>query len=119
MDFKEKLISSFMVFEQDIDLSNPVHQIRSKSLKKFEEKGFPNKKQEAWKYTSLAKILKSDYGIFPKKEVTIELKDVQKYFLYEIDTYKIVFIDGIYKTKGKNFSSDKIKFDEACDDLAL
>ena len=96
MDFKEKLISSFMVFEQDIDLSNPVHEIRSKSLKKFEEKGFPNKKQEAWKYTSLAKILKSDYGVFPKKEVTIELKDVQKYFLYEIDTYKIVFIDGIY-----------------------
>ena len=39
MDFKEKLISSFMVFEQDIDLSNPVHEIRSKSLKKFEEKG--------------------------------------------------------------------------------
>ena len=33
---------------------------------------------------------------FPKKEVTIELKDVQKYFLYEIDTYKIVFIDGVY-----------------------
>ena len=77
-------------------MSLQVHEIRSKSLKKFEEKGFPNKKQEAWKYTSLAKILKSDYGIFPKKEVTIELKDVQKYFLYEIDTYKIVFIDGIY-----------------------
>ena len=96
MDFKEKLISSFMVFEQDIDLSNPVHEIRSKSLKNFEEKGFPNKKQEAWKYTSLAKILKSDYGIFPKKEVAIELKDVQKYFLYETDTYKIVFIDGVY-----------------------
>ena len=38
MDFKEKLISSFMVFEQDIDLSNPVHEIRSKSLKNFEEK---------------------------------------------------------------------------------
>ena len=67
-----------------------------KKAKKFEKKGFPNKKQEAWKYTSLAKILKSDYGIFPKKEVTIELKDVQKYFIYEIDTYKIVFIDGIY-----------------------
>jgi Fe-S cluster assembly protein SufD len=96
MDFKEKLISSFMVFEQDIDLSNPVHEMRSKSLKDFEEKGFPNKKQEAWKYTSLAKILKNDYGIFPKKEGAIELKDVQKYFLYEIDTYKIVFIDGVY-----------------------
>ena len=46
MDFKEKLISSFMVFEQDIDLSNPVHEIRSKSKKSFEEKGFQTKNKK-------------------------------------------------------------------------
>ena len=26
----------------------------------------------------------------------IELKKVKKFFLYEIDTYKIIFIDGVY-----------------------
>ena len=56
MDFKEKLISSFMVFEQDIDLSNPVHEIRSKSLKNFEEKDFQTKNKKLGKYTSLAKF---------------------------------------------------------------
>ena len=85
-----------MVLEQELDLSSPVHDIRSESLNTFEEKGFPTNKLEAWKYTSIAKLLKKDYSLFPKKETTIELKDVKKYFLYEIDSYKVVFIDGIY-----------------------
>ena len=96
MELKEKMLSSFMVLEQELDLSSPVHDIRSESLKTFEEKGFPTNKLEAWKYTSIAKLLKNDYSLFPKKETTIELKDVKKYFLYEIDSYKVVFIDGIY-----------------------
>jgi Fe-S cluster assembly protein SufD len=85
-----------VALEQELDLSSPVHDIRSTSLKTFEALGFPSKKDEAWKYTSLAKLLKNDYSIFPKKESSIELKDVKKYFLYEIDSYKVVFIDGIY-----------------------
>ncbi|MGB2397566.1 MAG: Fe-S cluster assembly protein SufD [Flavobacteriaceae bacterium] len=96
MELKEKMLSSFMVLEQSLDLNAPVHDIRSESLKTFEEKGFPTKKDEAWKYTSLAKALKKNYSIFPKKEVSLELKDVKKYFLYEIDSYKVVFIDGVY-----------------------
>ena len=96
MELKEKLISSFMAFEEQLDLSSPIHEMRTSSFKQFERLGFPSKKDEAWKYTSLAKLLKNDYSIFPKKETVIELKDVKKYFLYDIDTYKIVFIDGIY-----------------------
>jgi len=85
-----------MAFEEQLDLSSPIHEMRTRSLKQFEEIGFPTKKEEAWKYTSIAKLLKNDYSIFPKKETTIELKNVKKYFLYDIDTYKIVFIDGVY-----------------------
>ncbi len=96
MELKEKMLSSFIALEQELDLSSSVHDIRSTSLKTFEALGFPTKKDEAWKYTSLAKLLKNDYSIFPKKESSIELKDVKKYFLYEIDSYKVVFIDGIY-----------------------
>ena len=85
-----------MAFEEQLDLSSTIHEIRTSSLKQFEALGFPTKKDEAWKYTSLAKLLKNDYSIFPKKETTTELKEVKKYFLYDIDTYKVVFIDGIY-----------------------
>jgi len=98
MDLKEKLVSSFLVFEDNIDVNAEVHDIRSEAIKNFETKGFPSKKEEAWKYTSLNSLQKVDFSIFPKKESVIEYKDVKKYFLHEIDTYKIVFIDGIYSS---------------------
>jgi len=98
MDLKEKLLSSFLAFENNVDLDSPVHDIRSSAIKNFEEKGFPNKKEEAWKYTSLNALQKIDFSIFPKEKETLEYKDVKKYFLHEVDTYKIVFIDGVYSS---------------------
>lgn len=96
MELKEKLLSSFFVMEQELDLGSSVHALRKKYLSIFEQKGFPTKKIEAWKYTSLAKVLKNPFNLFPKTEAPIELKEVKKYFLYEIDSYKVVFIDGVY-----------------------
>ncbi|RYC52480.1 Fe-S cluster assembly protein SufD [Flagellimonas olearia] len=98
MDLKDKLLSSFLAFENSVDLENPVHDLRSEAIKNFEEKGFPSKKEEAWKYTSLNSLQKVDFSIFPKEESTLEYKDIKKYFLHEIDTYKIVFVDGVYSS---------------------
>jgi Fe-S cluster assembly protein SufD len=49
MELKEKLISSFMAFEENLDLNSEVHNIRSKSFNYFEKNGFPTKKNESWK----------------------------------------------------------------------
>lgn len=87
-----------MAFENHADLDHPVHDIRSEAIKVFEEKGFPSKKEEAWKYTSLAKIEQTDFSVFPKEEDCIDYKAVKKYFLHEMDTYKLVFIDGVYSS---------------------
>ena len=98
MDLKEKLVSSFLAFENGVDVDHPVHDIRSEAIKNFETKGFPTKKEEAWKYTSLNTLQKIDFSIFPKKESMLEYRDVKKYFLHEIDTFKIVFVDGVYSS---------------------
>ena len=98
MELKDKLLASFMAFEEKIDTHSELHELRSHAIKNFESKGFPTKKEEAWKYTSLNSILKNDFSVFPKKENAIEFKDVKKYFLHEIDTYKVVFIDGIFSS---------------------
>ncbi|HLO74439.1 MAG TPA: Fe-S cluster assembly protein SufD [Flavobacterium sp.] len=98
MELKDKLLASFMAFEEKIDTHSDLHELRSNAIKNFENKGFPTKKEEAWKYTSLNAILKNDFSVFPKKENAIEFKDVKKYFLHEIDTYKVVFIDGIFSS---------------------
>lgn len=98
MELKEKLLSSYVAFENGRDINSDVHEIRTKALQDFEALGFPSKKLEAWKYTSLNSILKEDYSLFPEHEIAIELADVKKYFIHDIDSYKIVFIDGKYSS---------------------
>lgn len=98
MELKEKLLSSFMAFEEQVDVQSELHDVRTLAIKNFENKGFPTKKEESWKYTSLNAILKNDFTVFPKNESTVEFADVKKYFIHEIDTYKIVFIDGVFSS---------------------
>jgi len=108
MELKEKLVSSFMAFENMVDIDSPVHDIRTEAIKTFEVEGFPTKRQEAWKYTSLNSVLKHDYSVFPKHEKALEFKDVKKYFLHEIDSYKIIFIDGKYSSHLSQTTHDGI-----------
>lgn len=108
MELKEKLESSFMVFEDSVNVNTSLHDIRSNAFKVFEKKGFPTKKEEAWKYTSLNTVLKHDYTVFPKEESSLEFKEVKRYFLSDIDSYKIVFIDGIYSSHLSETTHDQI-----------
>ena len=96
MNFEEKILDSFIAFEQDLDLLNPIHSDRKDALERFEKSGFPSKKDESWKYTSLKSITQKDYSLSVKNNSVVELRDVKKYFLNDIDSYKIVFVDGIF-----------------------
>ena len=97
---KDKLLASFMAFENkgSVDTDSKVHEIRTEAMENFEKLGFPTKKEEDWKYTSLKSVFNHDYGILPEIDSHIELKDIKKYFLHEIESYKIVFVDGAYSS---------------------
>ena len=95
-NLKEKILSSFLAFENEKDVDSYVHSIRSKAIKKFESDGFPTKKLESWKYTSLKRTLRYDYKLFPSKKGTIDFKDIQDYLINDIESYKIVFVNGKY-----------------------
>ena len=95
-NLKEKILSSFLAFENEKDVDSYVHSIRSKAIKKFEYEGFPTKKSESWKYTSLKRTLKYDYKLFPSKKDIIDFKDIQDYLINDIESYKIVFVNGKY-----------------------
>jgi Fe-S cluster assembly protein SufD len=108
MELKEKLVSSFLAFENkvDVDIDSNVHDIRSKAFSDFENKGFPTKKDEEWKYTSLNSVLKHDYNVFPKSDESLAYKDVKKYFINETDCYNLVFIDGKFSSFLSNTTHD-------------
>ena len=96
MALSDKLISSFLAFELEIDINSPIHNIRTSAIKKFQDLGFPSKKLENWKYTSLNQILKEDYTVFAKQKNVINFKKVKDYFIDNIESYKIVFVDGYF-----------------------
>ena len=66
----------------------------------FIEKGFPTTRDEEWKYTSLKKVVKSDYNLL-LEHTEIESSTINKYSLGIED--KIVFVDG------NLFSSPEVK----------
>lgn len=97
-----------MAFENTVDIDAAVHDVRSEAIKAFEDKGFPSKRDEDWKYTSLNSVLKHDYSVFPKQENALEYSEVKKYFIHDIDSYKIVFIDGKYSSHLSQTTHDGI-----------
>ena len=96
IDLKEKLLSSFIAFENRTNIDSYVHDIRSEAIKQFEAIGFPNKKLENWKYTSLKNLLNTDYSVLPEINNVLEFKNIRKYLIDDIDSYKIIFVDGKY-----------------------
>ncbi|MCC4211484.1 Fe-S cluster assembly protein SufD [Leeuwenhoekiella parthenopeia] len=98
MSLKDKLLSSYLTFQENQDFDNSIHDIKDAAIKVFEEKGFPTRKDENWKYTSLNSLVKEDYSLVGRNDDAVEFRDVKKFFLNDIDTYKIVFIDGKYSS---------------------
>ncbi len=104
MELKDKLISSFIAFENKgiVDLDSSIHNIRTKAIQNFEKLGFPNKKDEEWKYTNLRPLLKQDFSLFTETKETVGYKNVKPFLINEIDSYKLIFIDGVFN----NFLSE-------------
>jgi len=100
MELKETLAASFLAFEHEssTDIDSAVHDKRSAAFTRFEKKGFPTKQNEDWKYTNISKILKKNYSVFFKHETELDHKQVKPYFVPGIESYKLVFVDGVFNS---------------------
>lgn len=109
MELTEKLLTSFVALDQSLSNEHPgLHEIRLEAIKTFENKGFPTKKLEAWKYTSLNSVLKRDFTLLPKAESNIDYNAVKRYLLSDSDTYKLVFINGVFSAHLSETTHDGI-----------
>ena len=67
MELKETLLSSFLAFDAEDGPQNKLQKHRRDAIEVFENQGFPTKKLEDWKYTSLRGLTKESFSVFPKK----------------------------------------------------
>ena len=90
----DKFIKKLNLPKKNIDL-------RKKNLEKFINLGFPNKKEEDWKFSDLSKIISTnikdlkyfDKELFNKKNKNLIPKDALPYKLFEHN--KIIITNGI------------------------
>src|SRR5690625_395741 len=95
MSLKDNLLAVFPTIDSEKE-SDDFKEIRKTAIKNFGEKGFPTRKEEAWKYTSLNPLLREEYKLdFQDKKVDAE--KIKSYFLPNADTYKMVFVNGIFQ----------------------
>jgi len=108
-----------MAFEAGLNgqANSPVHKIRSAAFDRFEALGFPTQKNEDWKYSSLLPITKRDFSFTPNKDVALEYPDVKKYLVHEIDSYQLVFLDGVFSSWLSKIPNSNFHIGCLCDGL--
>ena len=103
IDIKDWYLSNFGEFEKRLNGGKEsfVHTKRKEALSNFSRLEFPTIKDEEWKYTSIAPLLKYNFvPSYEKKEVS---KDFIKSLLFdELEHSLIVFINGRYSAEHSN-----------------
>lgn len=107
MSLKEKIISTYNSSGKSVSGNSKIAEIKKQAIAVFEEKGFPSSKEEDWKYTSLKSLLKVDYCIASKENNDLNLSDIQEFFI-DIDSYKVVVVDGFFSNKLSSIDTEKI-----------
>jgi len=95
IDIKDWYISNFGEFEKRLNggRENTIHQKRKEALSNFSKLEFPTIKDEEWKYTSIAPLLKHNF--VPSFEMKTVSKELIKSKLFDqMEHSLIVFING-------------------------
>ena len=92
---KEQLKIDFNKIQEVSNFSNRDIEIKKSHLNKFIENGFPNRKQENWKFLDINQIISnniSDLSFY--NDYSIENKIDSSIFIDDLEHNKIIFING-------------------------
>ena len=95
----EKYTALFQANRNRLDEgSSPLfNRMREIALQRFVKAGIPGFKNEDYKYTNLERIFAKDYRpVFSYEEPTIDLKDVFRCDVPQLDTYTVFIVNGWY-----------------------
>lgn len=99
IDLKDNLVSRHLIFDKKNSKIEWLNDLRHEAIDIFEKHGFPHRKDEEWRFTNILPLLKTDYKLHTETEdISLEYSDVKRYFLHDMDTYNIVFINGVYSS---------------------
>lgn len=98
------------LFDQIKQLQSSLSGVQSEALTSFLAQGFPTKKDEEYKYTNLAEIVKKDYNFTAKQAHNITAETLDELHLGEEDFDWIVFVNGTYHAELSKLTATEIDF---------
>ena len=94
----EKLVGAYNAWATNGASTAPgwLKDIRSDAIARFESLGFPNMKQEAWRFTSVAAIAEGSFEPAKPPVRVPTLEDIRAFLLLEAGP-RLVFVDGFFQ----------------------
>lgn len=100
----DRLSAQYWLHEKELTAysSEAVRDRRRSAMERFETVGFPTARDEDWKYSSLKPVLAPHYGLRPPcaplEDEHLEYKDIKRFLVNELDSYRVVFLNGRYSS---------------------
>jgi len=101
-DIRDWYVSNFKSFESKLNGQSKtfLHDIRKDALTKLKDLHFPTLKDEDWKYTNVAPLLKQNFHTPQNLDATkVEEEFIYKNSFTDFDYDRIVFVNGKYDSK--------------------
>ena len=94
----EQLVGSYRAWASNGVSQAPtwLKDLREGAIARFHDLGFPNMKQEAWRFTSVAPIAEGSFALATPPARIPTLEDIRPFLLFEAG-YRLVFVDGFFQ----------------------
>ena len=94
----EQLVGSYRAWASNGVSQAPtwLKDLREGAIARFHDLGFPNMKQEAWRFTSVAPIAEGSFALAKPPARIPTLEDIRPFLLFEAG-YRLVFVDGFFQ----------------------
>lgn len=99
---KQNFSELFGIFEENLNGKSKLnaHTKRKEAMTKFEAAPFPTRKDENWKYTSVARMIEPRYELGIPFQLTKD--QLEQYPLAQLDAYTLVFLNGVFQSDLSN-----------------
>ena len=100
LELKNNYLTLFKNFENSLNggKSKSVHDLRKSAIAYFSELQFPTTKDEEWKYTNIAPMLKHTFKPFEKNIGNYDIK-VNHFLFDKMEHSLLVFVNGVYSNE--------------------
>src|SRR5690348_8263981 len=72
---------------------------RREAFARFEELGFPTRRDEAWRFTNLRPLQQGVYAPSHQAETSADIESAIRPYLFSQPTYRLVFVNGRFAPK--------------------